>query len=463
VIAHEFAHLSRSHSRFSGWIYRVRQTWDNVFEQMAGQKQSGWGLFLRFFRWYAPFFDAYSFVLARQNEYEADRCAVEIAGVPTATQALIRVQLQGRLISELFWPEVFRRATSEAVPPRSAFTGLRERLRQGPAEQDADRWLQQALAVRTSLADTHPCLKERLRGMRGEMVPDEGMSPALPPPVTETAGHVLVGAALPELRTVLESRWRQGVEQEWKSRFEQAQALREKLAALQQATENIPPTLEQQWEHANLRGALEGDEVAEPLLRSLLAASPGHPPASFTLGRILLERDDEAGVALVEHAMQADPDAVHPGCNLLYGFYERTGRHEQTRALTQRFDAHSDLLALAQEERGKVRTDDRLLPHELNPEQIEALRQQLAPKAGLGGVWIARKEVRLFPEKPCYLVALKPAAKWYQIRSSDADSRLVAELANSMVWPGETFVFAWSGTLKKLAVRMSGMPGARII
>src|SRR5882672_3105110 len=32
VLAHEFAHLSRAHGRFSHWIYRLRRSWEKVFQ-----------------------------------------------------------------------------------------------------------------------------------------------------------------------------------------------------------------------------------------------------------------------------------------------------------------------------------------------------------------------------------------------------------------------------------------------
>jgi Zn-dependent protease with chaperone function len=40
VLAHEFAHLSHNHARFGAWIYRIRRTWERVFERM-GQRKSG--------------------------------------------------------------------------------------------------------------------------------------------------------------------------------------------------------------------------------------------------------------------------------------------------------------------------------------------------------------------------------------------------------------------------------------
>src|SRR4029078_11357063 len=34
VMAHEFAHSSRGHGSFGNWLYRMRRSWDQIFEQM---------------------------------------------------------------------------------------------------------------------------------------------------------------------------------------------------------------------------------------------------------------------------------------------------------------------------------------------------------------------------------------------------------------------------------------------
>jgi Zn-dependent protease with chaperone function len=93
ILAHEMGHLSGSHGRFGAWIYRVRATWGRLLEQLEA-RQSGIGKFLfgRFVGWFAPYFNAYTFVLARAQEYEADAASAELVGAETARQALSRIR-----------------------------------------------------------------------------------------------------------------------------------------------------------------------------------------------------------------------------------------------------------------------------------------------------------------------------------------------------------------------------------
>ncbi|HLM57257.1 MAG TPA: M48 family metallopeptidase, partial [Pyrinomonadaceae bacterium] len=70
VVAHEVGHMSGRQGRFFEWIYRVRQTWAELLERFEREQRRGAWLFEWFVKLYAPFFNAYSFVLARRHEYE---------------------------------------------------------------------------------------------------------------------------------------------------------------------------------------------------------------------------------------------------------------------------------------------------------------------------------------------------------------------------------------------------------
>lgn len=85
VVAHEYGHLSGYHGRWNGFIYRLRGAWGRMQAMAEGWNNLGTRFIARLFRWYAPYFNAYTFVLARQNEYEADRAARDLTS-PAAAQ-----------------------------------------------------------------------------------------------------------------------------------------------------------------------------------------------------------------------------------------------------------------------------------------------------------------------------------------------------------------------------------------
>src|SRR5215218_4670944 len=158
VLAHELGHLSGNHGRFGSWVYRVRQTWAQLLTRLQVEQHWGSFAFNKFVGWYAPYFNAYSFVLARRHEYEADRAAAQTTGAREAALALAAVEVRGAYLSRKYWPEIFERAGEQREPTAGAFAGMWPVLRAPVPADDARRFLRNSLAAETGYEDTHPAL-----------------------------------------------------------------------------------------------------------------------------------------------------------------------------------------------------------------------------------------------------------------------------------------------------------------
>ena len=198
VIAHELGHLSGNHGRFASWIYRVRQTWFQLLVRLQSEGRWGAGVFLKFFNWYAPYFNAYSFVLARRHEYEADRAAAQIAGARNTAEALTTVDVKGTYLSEKYWPEVFKSADTRAEPERGAYARMSAALCEALPAQDASAYLLRALSRETGYDDTHPSLSARLAalgfGASDDGDPAEAWQRRQIEPLLESAAEHFLGA-----------------------------------------------------------------------------------------------------------------------------------------------------------------------------------------------------------------------------------------------------------------------------
>ena len=187
VIAHEFGHLSGNHSRFSGWIYRVRQSWHRIMLAYHEEASLGARLMRPFFDWYAPRFAAYSFVLAQRNEYEADAIAAELTSAEDTSGALVTTHVTGPYIDENYWDEYFKLADSTEDPEQLPWQGLSRFLASHDvARSNLQSKLDQALAFETGLDDTHPCLSDRISALAAEG--------AVPQPIELTAAQSWLGA-----------------------------------------------------------------------------------------------------------------------------------------------------------------------------------------------------------------------------------------------------------------------------
>jgi Zn-dependent protease with chaperone function len=459
VLAHEFGHLSGNHGSFQGWIYRLRQTWARLLDRMSSRNgSSNFILFDRFFSWYIPFFNAYSFVLARSDEYEADRCAVSLVGREATASALIGVNVRGYWLDNQFWAPLYQRVTDEADPPGQPFTDLATLLRGTIADSEARQYLEQAIARSTDLSDTHPCLHDRLLAIDHPVDPlfFRQTSPS------ESAADTLLGTALPCLIDRLNEGWRTAITFQWKEEHAKAQAMRQQLADLDRQSGYRTLLIEEAWQQASLTARVRGDESAFPLLRSLLQRNPDHSPANFLLGQILLMRGEDRGIEYLEKAMGNDPALVIEGCQAIAHFYRERGFSVEANHYRQRAELHYHALQQANEERSGVNAGDRFLPHGLSIETVTALRRQLANHRQIHSAYLVRKAVNTFPEIPFYVLGILCSRRPFQFGRFQSDRLLVEHLAETLSYPGQTWIVILNSSNRRLGRSLQNVDNSLI-
>ncbi len=437
VLAHELGHLSGNHSRFAGWIYRVRQTYYQILERLLqSQHQGSAVLFVNFFNWYAPFFNAYSFVLARMNEYEADRCSAELAGAQNTAAALVNVEIKARFLDQSFWPAIYQTVNHQVEPPASTFTNLSGAFAAGGNGEEAAQWLEQAIAQKTSNADTHPCLRDRLSAL--------GFFPAnLPKPeaIETSAAEAFLGEALPKLTAYFDRVWVQKVATPWRQRYAYATETQNKLRSLEDKAQHGQLTAEEAWNRAAWTAEFKGNEAALPLLQEILAAQPQHASANYLFGQILLEQNDEAGIGYVDKAIAQDEDKLFPGCELIYLFLKERGKVEEAKVYQQRSFQHYEQVMLANQERSYVADSDKFIPHDLPAEAVHLLCKQLARYQSVTETFLVKKVVKYFPEKPLFVLGITVRRTWYKLEVSDQDAALLKKIYEELQFPGEIYIF----------------------
>ena len=449
VLAHELGHLSGNHSRFAGWIYRLRRTYANVLEALEARESHGIWLFRRFFEWYSPYFAAYSFALARQDEYVADRASAEATSAAAAAGALVRIDLTGRWLGSQYWPEVYRGAERDPEPPRRAFTALGRRLPL-PADAVGDDALEAMLAEQTGTADTHPSLADRLQGLG---VPAEDAIAAGAERPERSAASALLGASEPSLLARFDERYRQDVEVAWRRAYDEARAARERYDELRASA---PTDAEARLELAFLTARFEGDDAAVAVFESALEADPAHPVAAHWVGLARLRAGDERGLELLDRAIAADPDAVIPSCEVAYGFLTDRGEHKRAEAYRQRAQQQAAEFQAAADERADVDPGDPLAPHELPDDVVDRVRAVLARERRVKRGYLARKALRHLPEQdPLYLIAVRA-------RRLGNDQELVQRLVDAIELPGRFIAVTVAGRYRGFRKTLALVPGSEI-
>lgn len=328
VLAHEYGHLAGSHGRFSARIYRMRQTW--ALLAAALHEQSRWGAFLfaPFFNWYAPYFNAYSFVLARAHEYDADRHSADVVGSRVTADALTDVAVRGETLLADFWPAFWKHADDSKEPPYPPFERMSAFFKRPLDTELAERALQSNLAMSTDMADTHPCLTDRINAL--------GQAARMPGALEDSAAEYLFDQYLPDLVRSADAEWRSECLPAWRERYQQVVDGRRKLAKLNDKAKTVALNADQSWRRATLVEELDGAVAALPLYRSLLQTDPDHAGATFAVGRIMLWEKDAGGLEFLERAMKLDDEAIVPGCVIAFQFLMDQGRKTEAQAYSDR-------------------------------------------------------------------------------------------------------------------------------
>jgi Zn-dependent protease with chaperone function len=462
ILAHEFAHLSGSHGKFGAWIYRLRRTWEQIFEQMRKHGQGGGGVLASFLQWFWPRFNARAFVLSRVQEYEADALAARVTTPQALATGLIRTQVQGRWLEEKFWPDFYGRVKDQASPPMTAFHELGGQISNLHGVPETARWLTQAYLFETNNADTHPCLKDRLKALRG-LPPDlcaVGPPAALPPPTAVDAATVLLGPALEPVARKLAEDWRKLVAPGWKQQHEKSQKLARELAEVEQGGDN--ESVEVLWKRVDLILQRDGDEPAQPLVVRVLLQDEQHATANFVRGRFLLSQEAAEGVTHLERAMAQDAFLTDAGCQLLYGYYTRNGQREKLKEIERRVDAHQEIMQHAQLERATATTNDSFLPSELTAPERAKIVETLRMYPEIAAVHIVRKRVLHFPKHPLYVVGLTVKVPWWKPRSTVANQKLVNTVVAKLEMPGQFLAFVAEQQLKALGRCLAKVPDSEV-
>ena len=457
VVAHEYGHLAGAHGHFSSFVYRLRHAWGTL--QAYVDNIQGWvgRLVAPLVRWYAPYFNAYTFVLARTNEYEADSASAELVGAAHAAHALKRVNIVAPL-HDGFMNSTFERVAWEATPPPDLLQRWAERVAMQPPGEDAERWLAAALDREGHFTDTHPTLRARL-----DALPACGEAIQMPPPpFTGTSAAVSwLGPLVDVLRSELQSRWAASVAKSWAGRHAHRQQQRARHEELQQAlggdaTKDAADGLE----YLQLSRALTPEEDLREALAHYNAVFAGVPAALYLEGCALLERDDAAGIELLERTMALDPEATKPACEQVYRFLRTRADADAAEPFAARWRARDEFETRRADEYANLDVRHALLAADADDADVQHARAMIGQVAlsNVAGIWFARRVLPSDAAVETYVLGVQ--LSWLG-RRLGRQQAIVDRLA-AIEWPVHLFVLSLDGQYKPLLKRMRDTAGARV-
>ncbi|HZW26372.1 MAG TPA: M48 family metalloprotease [Gallionella sp.] len=301
VLAHEYGHLAGGHNKFSRWVGRQRVTFGMLHNHARERRDDNLvnGFLAGMLDWFAPYFNAYTFVLRRQNEYESDAVSTSVVGAQAAASALVRTDLLGGWLQNNFWKKMYDQASKHAPPPFMPYVSMSKLLAVTMDEWATKERLNKAWKLESDAHDTHPCLRERLIAMEQHAV--------LPGMVKVSAADALLGKFALTLAREFDEQWWREEKSNWQSYHRRYTRSIERIAELEQK-----PLLELSVMDAQELGLLLFEfrslESAKVVLQSLVKR-PGErfPKPLFYYGRVLLGEDNETGLDYLKEACSLAP------------------------------------------------------------------------------------------------------------------------------------------------------------
>lgn len=465
VLAHEFGHLSDKHGRFSGWIYRIRESWIQILTSVHQERSYASFLFEPFLKWYAPFFQAYSFVLARRQEYDADQSAAKLAGKDTIAKALVQLALTQREINEEFWPEFYRGAREDAQPPRDPFAQLVQKLGRTDTGTNAAKWFLQEVRVKTGYDDTHPALADRLMGLG--FPADNLSSPSIvknltvkEPEARESAAHHYLNAVPEEFIARSNRLWREQLLNTWRDRHLEIATARKRLAELDKEAQTKGLCVDDLWERAEHIREIDGSDLSAAALKELLALAPDHAPANLVLGSTLLEQNDATGLRHLETAKEHDPQLTGFVFKLMSNFHLQQGRISEADDYQARAEEYYETAQRISAKAMALSANDQFEPHGLTEAETRELKDQLARVRGLARAVLAQKVVEK-PGDPIFVMGVIADYTWREGQNEKHVDALLDELASELRFNRPT-VFVSLDTQKYLVPLLTRVPGSTV-
>lgn len=301
IIAHEYGHLAGGHGKLTRWIYRQRSTFGVLYEHAIERRESSMvnGIFAGLLDRFGPYYNAHTFVLSRQHEYEADAVACAVAGSAASASALIRTDLLASWMNDSFWPKLYAQSEQDETPKVMPYTAMKKLLLLTIDEWATKARLDKSWKEESNVHDTHPCLSERVLAMEQQA--------ALPAIFRTSAADSLLGNLALGIAREFDQKWWGDEKEKWQKFHRRFTRSNIRIAELEKKPISELNVSEAQ-ELALMLVEFRSLSAAKAVLEDLNGRTgERYPKPVYYYGRALLDDGDSRGLDFLEEAFKLSP------------------------------------------------------------------------------------------------------------------------------------------------------------
>lgn len=394
ILTHELGHISKRF-RYSNWVYQHRSLWllaaKNTDQKLNPVSQ----LLHGFFKYFAPYFYAYTFHMVREHDLALDQYLNLTFGTELTTQALIFQYTKKYYLNDL-WDKFYHKYLDNAEPPTEVHCQLFQLLKNAPTNL-MELQAKKALAEVTNLNDTRPSLSARLKAIHFKHSNFTA--------IDKSAAERLLGEKHPEFCHQLDQHWLKNVHQNWYQEHRHTQHQKEIIFRLRGMADTGSLSIE---DHLLYAAALDHIGIdALKHFQMILNNKPDNIPANFAAGRLLLMNNNGQGITHLEKAMTKDELLTEKGCNLIIDYLHRQNENKKAEVYIQKTQDFNLKKQHSHKERLNIGIADKFKMQQLSKATLNQWITVFMDKKQIKKAWLVEKEVKYFPQIPAYVLMVQ--------------------------------------------------------
>ena len=400
IIFHEFWHIVNKHSKFWLWIYKTKVRFWEFFEVFENQDFLWSSLVMKFFEWYNPKLNVYSFSLMREQEKEADNISVSYTSEQNFKKWLINLEFLDLLFVK-YNKKVFSDIYKINEAPKNFYTQFSEFIKNYSfTKEDIEEVKKNIKQQENDFFDTHPSLEERLKPY-GLNFSFDWLSQ------TKAIEEIFDK----QLILKFDSIWYENLKDYWKNIFKEKNESFKELEELEKIwIDNL--SLEQLKEiYAIIEYNPEFWKDSFKYIEKIYnTEKPLSDATKLDYGLSLLEKWDEKWILVLEKLLDVKDFIDSIFANII-DFYEKKWDNLNVKKWKDKMENFFDKDYFAEKERNSFSKKDEL--EELDNQDLENLKAMKdyilnSDKAKyIKSILVVKKKLNYFKKKPLYIFLIK--------------------------------------------------------
>ena len=392
TLAHELGHLSKEHTLFSRFIYKVYQVLyelDYVLSQSHGFIDE---LYYKGLHLYIEKFEKLSYSIVRNHEFQADEFAAKTTSPAVTASMLCRSALVSDWIYDNYWKNLWRNSWQHAVPNAGVIINACKEITSCKVT-DMKKYYNQAKMEKTKKGDTHPSLTDRVEQL-GEKV-------GIPRELNKNeSALLLLGDQKEKWLKKCDDYWQEEYLYEWQQQhaYMSNAVMRRDLLI---NTKKIRTLIYgEQIELAQLFETTKGMKYGYKAYIEIYKKDKSNKYVLFEICRILFKLDGEKAERIALSLVKnSNPPLILNTYNLLLDYYNKIGKKEQVKYYKEKFKKLADL------NKQRTKSTD-FSNHSLSEIEVNELKLWLKTLGDIDFALVYQVNSKIFPEYPLHRLVI---------------------------------------------------------